>query len=404
VVDVATPDGRTERVAVAHVDPEKEALAKELDERWPPEPTPGSGRDRAIALGEARLMRAIDDEEIERFAQNGEHHRLLNVIGLRSGMIVPLAARERVLGSLTFIASESGRQFDEEDLALAQELATRAAIAMDNARLYGERNYIASTLQQALLPDYLPEIPGVELAARYVAAGEGTEVGGDFYDIYRAGESTWGLAIGDVRGKGPRAAAVTALARYTLRTASLSETRPSRILQVLNEAMLRQHADDRFCTVAYASIKPRRRGILTMVLGVGGHPLPLLVRLDGTVERVGMPGTLIGLVPDPDIVDVTLELQPGESLVLYTDGVSEARSHELGLFGEERLIGLLAACANDGPAQIAERIEEDVRRFQGQTIADDLAVLVMRVGKQPRRSQAGLGSERFEPLRRPAPA
>ena len=259
------------------------------------------------------------------------------------------------------------------------------------------------------MPDNLPAIPGVELAARYLAAGEGTEVGGDFYDIYRAGESTWGLAIGDVRGKGPRAAAVTALTRYTLRTASLSETTPSRILATLNEAMLRQRSDDRFCTVAYASIEPNPRGGVSMKLGVGGHPLPLLLRRDGTVERVGSPGTLIGLVPDPDIVDDAVDLDPGESLILYTDGVSEARSDEDGLFGEERLIDLLRSCADQGASSIAEQIEQRVLEFQDHANRDDLAVLVMRVNRAaqaraaaaPSASARAAGARRHEPAGRP---
>jgi len=402
IVDVVNPDGAIERLATAHLDPEKEALAAELRERYPRTDLERGARE-AIAVGRSTLVRQISDEQLARAAHDEEHLAILRELGLQSGMIVPLRARARSIGAITFLSAESGRQFDEEDLALAEDLAGRAAIAVDNARLYGERSYIASTLQQALLPDNLPEIPGVELAARYVAAGEGTEVGGDFYDIYRSGEATWGLAIGDVRGKGPRAAAVTALTRYTLRTASLSQTAPSRILMTLNEAMLRQRSDDRFCTVAYASIEPSERGGITMRLGVGGHPLPLLVRRDGAVERVGRPGTLIGLVPDPDILDVTVELSPGESLVLYTDGVSEARSQEDGLFGEERLIELLRDCASCDAAFIAERIEQRVREFQDQSSADDLAVLVMRVRERSKGS-AERAAERFVPAKRPAPA
>jgi serine phosphatase RsbU (regulator of sigma subunit) len=402
IVDVVNHEGKIDRLATAHIDPEKEVLAAELRRRYP-QTDLERGAEEAISIGRSTLFGTISDEQLARAAHDEDHLAILRDLGFHSGMVVPLRARERSIGAITFLSSESGRQFDEEDLALAEDLANRAAIAVDNARLYGERSYIASTLQQALMPDNLPDVPGVELAARYVAAGEGTEVGGDFYDIYRSGESTWGLAIGDVRGKGPRAAAVTALTRYTLRTASLSQTEPSRILETLNEAMLRQRSDDRFCTVAYASIEPSERGGITMKLGVGGHPLPLLLRRDGSVERVGRPGTLIGLVPDPDIADVTLDLSPGESLILYTDGVSEARSQEDGLFGEERLIGLLRDCANQDAAFIAERIEQRVLEFQDQGSADDLAVLVMRV-RQRSRGTAERSAERFVPAERAAPA
>src|SRR5690242_19419700 len=402
IVDVVNADGQIERLATAHLEAEMETLAAELRRRYPHTDLE-HGSDQAIAVGRSTLVPRISDEQLAEAAHDDEHLAIMRELGLHSAMIVPLRARDRSIGAITFMSAESGREFGEADLALAEDLANRAAVAVDNSRLYGERSYIASTLQQALLPDNLPDIPGVELAARYVAAGEGAEVGGDFYDIYRAGESTWGLAIGDVRGKGPRAAAVTALTRYTLRAASLSQTTPSSILMTLNEAMLRQRSDDRFCTVAYASIEPSERGGITMRLGVGGHPLPLLIRRDGSVERVGRPGTLIGLVPDPDIVDVTLELSPGESLVLYTDGVSEARSHEDGLFGEDRLIELLRESASRDAAEIAEGIEQRVRDFRDQASADDLAVLVMRV----RERGGGTGertAERFAPARRRAPA
>ena len=402
VVDVLGQDGKLVRLAVASASPDNEPLVEAM-RRYPPQPDPRVGSLRTATSGESQLLREVGEDFLDTISHDGDHLGVLHEIGMRSMMIVPLRARERVLGSIIFMSAESGRLFDEDDLALAEDLASRAAIAVDNARLYGERSYIAATLQQALMPDNLPDIPGVELAARYLAAGEGTEVGGDFYDIYRAGESTWGLAIGDVRGKGPRAAAVTALARYTLRTASLSETSPSRILETLNEAMLRQRSDDRFCTVAYASIEPSALGGVSMKLGVGGHPLPLLLRADGSVERVGSPGTLIGLVPDPDIIDVDVTLRPGEALVLYTDGVSEARSNEQGLFGEERLIDLLHACGDQHASGIAERIEQRVLEFQNHVNADDLAVLVMRVREERRRPRARKG-ERFEPVRRPAPA
>lgn len=399
LVDMMGPDGKLARLALAHTDPERERYAHELQNRYATESDPERGALRAVLTSESQLIREVPDDALARAARDDKHLELLREIGLRSAIIVPLRGRDKAIGAITFLSAESGRLYDEEDLALAEDLASRAAIAMDNARLYGERSYIASTLQQSLMPDNLPEIPGLELAARYLAAGEGTEVGGDFYDIYRAGENTWGLAIGDVRGKGPRAAAVTALTRYTMRTASLSESTPSRILATLNEAMLRQRSDDRFCTVAYASIEPNPNGGMTMLLGVGGHPLPLLLRRDGTVEQVGSPGTLIGLVPDPDIVDDRIDLHPGESLILYTDGVSEARSEEEGLFGEERLIELVRSCANQGAAEIAERIEQRVFEFQDHESRDDLAVLVIRVNEP--RSGKRAGRERN---RRAAPA
>ena len=149
----------------------------------------------------------------------------------------------------------SGRRFDRRDLELAEELARRCATAVENARLYGERAYIARTLQESLLPSELPEIPGIETAARFRPTGEGNEMGGDFYDLFSSGGRGWTVVMGDVCGKGPDAAAVTALARYTLRAAAMRERLPSRGLHVLNEALLRQRTDRRFCTVAYAYLE-----------------------------------------------------------------------------------------------------------------------------------------------------
>jgi PAS domain S-box-containing protein len=397
-IDIVAANGELQRLALAHVDPAKERLVAEIEERYPSERDRESGPLKALRTRTSELMREIPRELLEQAAQDDEHMRLIDELGLRSAMIVPLLARDRAIGTVTLASAESGRRFDENDLALAEDLAGRAAVAVDNARLYSERSYVASTLQQALLPDNLPELPEADLAARYLAAGEVNEVGGDFYDIYRSVESTWALAIGDVRGKGPRAAAVTALVRYTLRAASLNETLPSRVLATLNEAMVRQQSSDRFCTVAYASILPTASGRLEVTLGVGGHPLPLMLRRDGSVEQVGIPGTLIGFMADPEISDERFELGPGDSLVLYTDGVSEARS-ENGLFGEQRLMELLRGCAGSGATEIADRIQSDVLEFQGGTGSDDLAVLVLRV-RDDREVRGGLEGERLEPAGR----
>ena len=175
------------------------------------------------------------------------------------------------------MTGRSGRRFDEQDLELGEELARRCATAIDNARLYGERAYIARTLQESLLPAELPEIPGLETAARFRATGEGNEVGGDFYDLFESGGRGWTVVIGDVCGKGPDAAAVTALARYTLRAAAMRERLPSRSLALLNEALLRQRGDRRFCTVAYAYLETLDSGA-RVGFASGGHPLPLVLR------------------------------------------------------------------------------------------------------------------------------
>ncbi|HVG74642.1 MAG TPA: GAF domain-containing SpoIIE family protein phosphatase, partial [Thermoleophilaceae bacterium] len=311
-------------------------------------------------------------------AVDDEHYNEIVAIGMRSAIVVPMTTRGRTLGALTWVNGLSGRRFDEQDVELAQELARRCATAIDNARLYSDRAYIARTLQQSLLPVELPDIPGIETAARFRPTGEGNEVGGDFYDVFETGNHGWTIVMGDVCGKGPDAAAVTALARYTLRAAAMRERLPSRSLYVLNEAQLRQRDDRRFCTVAYAYLEKLDRGARAGI-STGGHPLPLVLRADGTVEPVGAPGTLLGIVDDPNLEDHMVTLEPGDSLVFYTDGVIESRPDSSGVLDERRLGELVATCAGSGPDAIAARIEDAAVMSQNGRPRDDIAVLVLRV-------------------------
>jgi serine phosphatase RsbU (regulator of sigma subunit) len=266
---------------------------------------------------------------------------------------------------------------EHEVLTLFEDLGRRAALALDSARLYAERNHVARTLQRSLLPAELPEIPGIEIAARYVAAGEGNEVGGDFYDCFATGGGDWALVIGDVCGKGAEAAAVTALARYTMRASVLHTRRPRSVLGELNEALLRQRLDYRFCTVLYASLMPRD-GHVTATLATGGHPLPLVLRAGGQVETAGRPGTLLGIVDDPELSEEAIVLEPGDALVLFTDGVIEATAADREI-GPERFAGFLATCAGSGAAGIAEAVERQALATHGGLPRDDVAVVVARV-------------------------
>jgi serine phosphatase RsbU (regulator of sigma subunit) len=331
-----------------------------------------------VRTGQPELYPDIPDEMIRAAAVDEEHYNEIVAIGMRSAIVVPMTTRGRTLGALTWVNGRSGRRFDEQDVELAHELARRCATAIDNARLYSDRSYIARTLQQSLLPVELPDIPGIETAARFRPTGEGNEVGGDFYDVFETGDRGWTVVMGDVCGKGPDAAAVTALARYTLRAAAMRERLPSRILQLLNEAMLRQRDDRRFCTVAYAYLEKLDRGARAGI-STGGHPLPLVLRADGSVEPVGAPGTLLGVVPDPNLEDRAVRLEPGDSLVFFTDGVIENRADSNGVLDERRLAELVATCAGSGPDAIAARIEDAAVMSQNGSPRDDIAVLVLRV-------------------------
>ena len=380
LLDIVEDDGRVKQLAAAHADPEKADLLTRLKEhRRFGEDDPGSTSE-VLRTGRPVLLPDLPDATFyEQTLGSGEHLDILLRLEPRSLMCVPLLARGRTIGAITLISSRPARRYAEEDLALAEDLAYRCALAADNARLYRDRSEIARVLQRSLLPPHLPEIPGVEVGAEYLPVGEANDVGGDFYDLINTIEDSWVCAIGDVRGKGVEAASVTALARYTIRAITLKDDRPSEILAALNEAMLRQLPEDRFCTAACIRLEPED-GLAGVGVDVSraGHPAPLLVRPDGPVEEVGCSGKVLGVFDDAELTDISLRLMPGETLVLYTDGVTEARSHEGEFFGEERLRHLLGSCSGYDPETLARKIKNVVLDFQDGYPRDDLAVLVLR--------------------------
>ncbi len=380
LLDIAEEDGRVHQLAAAHAEPEKEDLLRRLAEhRSFGEEDPGSTAE-VLRTGRSVLLPGLPDWSFyEREMGVDEHLELLRELEPRSLMSVPLLARGRTLGAMTLVSSRPDRRYDDDDLLLVENLAYRCALAVDNARLYRDRSEIARTLQRSLLPPHLPQIPGVELGAEYLPAGEANEVGGDFYDVINTIEDGWVCVIGDVRGKGAEAAAVTALARYTIRAVTMRNDLPSEVLSGLNEAMLRQLPEDRFCTAACARLEPQ-----DAAPGVGidvsraGHPPPLLVRADGTVEEISCPGRALGVFPDAELEDTHLRLMSGETIVFYTDGVTEARDPDGNFFGEERLHRFVAAHAGEDAESLARALKNTVLEFQEGYPRDDLALLVLR--------------------------
>jgi serine phosphatase RsbU (regulator of sigma subunit) len=280
------------------------------------------------------------------------------------------------IGELEVFAPEEP---DAGDEAILVQLAHVASAAIRNAQLYGAEREIAETLQRSLLPRRLPRIEGLDLEARYCAAGDGNVVGGDFYDVFRTRRGdAWGIAIGDVCGKGPEAAALTALVRYTLRAAALWEQRPERVMELLNSAILEQRSDYRFCTALYGHLVHEDGGARAELVNCG-HPLPLVVRSGGAVESVGSHGTLLGVVPDPDLHLDTVTLAPGDLLLLFTDGVTEVRRGGREVFGLAQLHALVAELGGISAAKAAERIEDAVLNACGGPPRDDLAVIAIRL-------------------------
>lgn len=237
--------------------------------------------------------------------------------------------------------------------------------------------HIARTLQSSLLPSALPEVPGLEAAARFQPAQRGLQVGGDFYDLFETDDGSWAIVVGDVCGKGPEAAAVTALARYTLRAAATREQLPSRILTHLNAALLRQEPTAEFCTAAYARIEQEGDGML-LTVSSGGHPLPLVLRAGGMVEPAGRPGMLLGVEEDPGLRDYTLELHPGDALLLYTDGLTDAYAPDRTLEAKD-IESMLAACAGRSASDIADRVQRAALDDDARQPRDDVALVVVRL-------------------------
>jgi PAS domain S-box-containing protein len=378
LLDVLEEDGSVSQVAAAHADPTREELLRELlGYRRFGEDAPGTVA-RVLRTGRSVLVHEASDALLAESATSEEHLRVLRALSVCSIMSVPLLARGRTLGAMTLVSSDPERLYGEEDLSLAEGLAYRCALAVDNARLYRERSHIARTLQRSLLPR-LPEVPGMEVGVEYLPMGEENEVGGDFYDLVETEGGHRLAVIGDVCGKGAAAAAVTALTRYTIRAVAMREDEPSAVLTALNEAMLRQLDGDQFCTVACARLEPASEGF-DLSVARGGHPPPFVVRADGgRVEAVTPRGRALGIFPDPELATQEVHLGCGDAAVFYTDGLVEARGPDGSIFGEERLRNLLRSCAGlDAPA-IAERLRDVALEYGEGSPRDDLAVLVLRV-------------------------
>ena len=377
LVDVVEEDGSVTQVAADHADPRKKFLLRQLmSHRRFGEDAPGTVA-RVLRTGRSILHYEVSDELLAKSATGEEHLELLRRLEIRSLMSVPLLARGRTLGAVTLVSTDPERLYGEEDLSLAEGLAYRCALAVDNSRLYSERSHIARTLQRSLLPR-LAEIPGIEVGVEYLPMGQENEVGGDFYDLIHTEGKRCLAVIGDVCGKGAAAAAVTALTRYTIRAVAMRQDEPSTVLRGLNEAMLRQLGDDQFCTVACARLEPVPGGF-ELEVARGGHPAPLLVRSDGYIEAVVPAGRVLGVFLDPGLAVQRIRLRPGDAAVFYTDGITEARGPDGSFFGERRLRDLLRACAGLDARAIAEKMRDVTLEFGEGNLRDDLAVLVLRV-------------------------
>ncbi|MFL5262567.1 MAG: SpoIIE family protein phosphatase, partial [Anaeromyxobacteraceae bacterium] len=375
---VEVGEGHPHQLAVAHVDPEKVEFARAFRERYPEDPETGPVA-TVMRTGEPQIYPLIPEGALEAAAHDEDHLRLLRELQLHSVMIVPIQVRGRNFGAITFVSAESGHSYDDDDLRLAQELARRAAMAIDNSRVHAELRDTARALQESLLPPHLPLVEHVELAARFRPAGAGMQVGGDFYDIFDSGENEWCIAVGDVCGKGAEAAALTALTRYTARAAATYEESAGGVLGVLNRALLHQRGDFRFTTLAFCALKMGERPCRLRAASAG-HPRPLLLRPDGSARPVGAAGPLLGVVPDAEFAEEEVGLEDGDVIVLYTDGLTDAYAPGR-MVDEAELLRALQDCTGLSAGEIALHLEGVALGDNDTEPRDDIAILVAKIGE-----------------------
>jgi serine phosphatase RsbU (regulator of sigma subunit) len=378
MVDVLTPDAVIERAAAQSGGSEVADVFVKLRRNAPIDPNGPHPVAQVIRSGRVKYLDRLSDEEIDGITTRENEREMLRKYRFKSCVVLPLGARGAVLGALTLWIMRPAKAFDETARRTAKRLADRAGLALDNARLHEQQAHIASVLQHSLLPRSLPEIKGFDTSSRFLAAGEAYEVGGDFYDVFRSGSRTWTAVIGDVCGKGPEAASLTALARYTVRTASSPDSAPSEVLQTLHESISSERTDFRFCTAALARIQApsNGKGKARLTVALGGHPLPIILRKDGRIDPIGQPGTLLGVLPSPVLADADATLGVGDSLILYTDGILDVRNTEER--GDPKWFNQqIAEFAGKSADEIAEALADAAIKRHGGEPRDDIAILVL---------------------------
>jgi serine phosphatase RsbU (regulator of sigma subunit) len=366
-------------LVIAHDDSRQSAEAEQLIKRSPVGLNDPFGVGAVIRTGRPQTYEDITEEILTGAARTPDHLDLLRRLSLGPAITVPLTARRRTIGAIT-LANQRPRPLPSDISTLAGEVAGRFANHIDNARSFRHQARLARTLQASLLPPTLPDIPGVELAARYAAGSAGLDVGGDFYDVFRLDTHRSVIVLGDVCGRGVDAATTASLVRHTFRSAAISETSPATIVSHLNEVLLRQQEagryEPRFCTAVVAALAVAG-GAVSITLAVAGHPLPILRRVDGTVSTVGSAGFLVGVDEGAHVTETRILLLPGDALVCYTDGVTERRNGDT-FYELDRLMHTVAMAPGTADG-LAGAVEDSVLAFAPDPPGDDLAILVLQV-------------------------
>lgn len=332
---------------------------------------------RAIRTGPPVTVQDLTDElTIERIAPEPEIRELIVSGGYRSATTMPLISRGRLLGALSFFYSHAAHRQDTERMSLMRELADRAATALDNANMYVASTHMARTLQSSLMPESLPLLERVALSSAYHPVGEGNDVGGDFYDVFTTPLGCW-LVVGDVCGKGPEAAAVTALVRHSIRAFAFVRASPAQVLGAVNEVMLGHALAQRFATVVVVRLDLAQEQVRAVIAGAG-HPPPVVLARDGSSHCPCTQGMMLGVRSGSNVLDLELELEPESTLVLYTDGLLDAGAPQRGLTSRQ-LSSLLVDQAGAEPEAIVQRLEQLALSSGAGRLRDDIAIIAARV-------------------------
>jgi GAF domain-containing protein len=362
-------DGELRTIAVEHVDPDKVALALEFERRYPPDPSAPQGSHQVFRTGRAELTPEITEEMIDAAVPDPEQRRLIRELNIYSLMSVPLKVGDRVLGVVTWVAGEQGRRFGPRDLAFGEDLARRAAVAIDNSQLHTELREMAVRLQRAVLPAALPRVDGWEMAAHYSPAGH-LDVGGDFYDVIKLDERRIALFVGDVMGRGVHAAAAMAQMRSAVRAFVAVDPSPVSVLSRLDR-LFKQYDIDQLVTMAYAVADPDRDEI---VIANAGHLAPVVLRADGSQNALDVSDGLLLGAGGTERTQFTFPFGPGDLLLAFTDGLVERRDEDI----DVGLLRLEAACGRLRSGALREHLVGLMDEVRDPLRDDDVALLAVR--------------------------
>jgi len=361
-------DGVLRTLSVAHAHPELIGLVQELQERYPTDPESDRGGYGVLRSGVSQLVPEVTDELLAQSAQDEEHLRLMRLLNLRSGMSCPLKVGDRVLGVISWVAGEAGRRFSEDDLAFGEDLARRAAVAIDNAQLHSQVRTAALELQRAVLPDELPHVEGWSTAVQYFPAGR-TDAGGDFYDVVPLEDGRLAMFVGDVMGRGVAAASVMAQMRSAIRTLIAVDPAPDAVLRGMDRVFDALHLEQ-LVTMVYAVADPELDELQVIN---AGHPPPVLLAADGQIELIEHPSTLILGVGGGRRAVRSAEFRPGDRLLLYTDGLVERRGEDADTATGRLITALRTMRTGLDDTWLAAVVEE----LRDPTRDDDVAALLV---------------------------